>query len=889
MVHRTIYGIALSMAWMGLSAQPHCDSCLWAHYSQHIVAGKWAEAKHTGNMLLHAYHSREDSAEVWYRLGLKAYRKRDSVSNTDQKLLLAWCHHCVDQAITLFPPAHPRVADSYRRKAFCYKFDGQFRYAILYFKKAANAYQTQSTSVYKKREASCYRFTGESYNYLGEYEQSVHYLNKAIQLYQRFSMASEDYGASYIILGITFYSWAKHPAALAHFDTALYIARRYDLASVTATAHAWKGQSLHQLKRYREAEKNLRIATRLFSKKDTLKILETILQAATCLADCREVLGLPQEADSLYRAAIAYARDQQIVSRDLGKLHLAYGQFLLRQEKPRIALRHFHHSLSMVLPDAIDTTALHQLPSLDSLQRENIIFRGLAGKGEAYFYLWEKTHDPQMLERAVAVYDRMIAAEQVFRHGQSLASSKLEEARRSHLRHEHAVRAAYTLYKADGSRDPGSLWKMIETSKAVVLAERLWKESQMDSTQILLEPISLKQAQKLLENKQGLIDFFWGEDVAYILLVRQKGTPQVHRIEISPALTASITRFAGYHQRPIHDKKTYARLAHQLYTQLLAPLGELPERLIIVPDGSLYHLPFEALLTQEQPPDAPYTDWHFLLRKSSISYAPSASLLNWLQQTQAEADRNCRWLGIAPVHFEGGLADLAPSPGWLTNLHNKALGQGTLLEGSTATKASFLQALDREKRPFCLLHFYTHAHADGKQAGASWIQFHGSDSARLYLKELYGLKLPVRLAVLAACETGTGQLHKGEGLMSLARGFFHAGCQSVLAASWKVRKDPTDDILTGFYKYLAAGKPKDVALQQAKRDCFEQENWELHPHFWAGLRLVGDTAAIHKANPSWTWIMMGLPLLGLIIWLLSRFYRSHVSHEKFHKKLVPNR
>ena len=196
-----------------------------------------------------------------------------------------------------------------------------------------------------------------------------------------------------------------------------------------------------------------------------------------------------------------------------------------------------------------------------------------------------------------------------------------------------------------------------------------------------------------------------------------------------------------------------------------------------------------------------------------------------------------------------------------------------------ATKSQFLELAQGEKRAYSIIHLFTHAYADALNAPLSWIHFYSSDagdSAKLYANELYGLNLPTELSVLGACETDMGKLHIGEGLMSLARGFFCSGSKSVLATSWKVESGPTDSILTRFYGYLQEGFPRDKALQQAKFDFLHQQStWRHLPSNWAGLRLTGVTRPVfQKATPWWLWALgvASVLLIGFFAFYLYQRY-----------------
>ncbi|MGB3586283.1 MAG: CHAT domain-containing protein, partial [Tunicatimonas sp.] len=131
---------------------------------------------------------------------------------------------------------------------------------------------------------------------------------------------------------------------------------------------------------------------------------------------------------------------------------------------------------------------------------------------------------------------------------------------------------------------------------------------------------------------------------------------------------------------------------------------------------------------------------------------------------------------------------------------------------------------------------------------------------------LYTLQLRSNLAVLSACETGTGQLARGEGIMSLGRAFKYAGCPNVAMSLWKVNDRTTQRIVQSFFEQLAEGADKDVALQQAKLSFLNKAKGPLaHPYYWASLVLIGDDLPLNDSSlPHYYAIFIGLGLLILI-------------------------
>jgi CHAT domain-containing protein len=119
------------------------------------------------------------------------------------------------------------------------------------------------------------------------------------------------------------------------------------------------------------------------------------------------------------------------------------------------------------------------------------------------------------------------------------------------------------------------------------------------------------------------------------------------------------------------------------------------------------------------------------------------------------------------------------------------------------------------------------------------------DAALLTAAELYNLNINADLVVLSACETGVGELLRGEGVISLARAFAYAGAKSIVASLWSVNDQSTMQIMENFYVELKAGKPKNIALANAKRNYLTQNpGIQAHPFFWAAFIGLGDMTAL---------------------------------------------
>jgi len=115
----------------------------------------------------------------------------------------------------------------------------------------------------------------------------------------------------------------------------------------------------------------------------------------------------------------------------------------------------------------------------------------------------------------------------------------------------------------------------------------------------------------------------------------------------------------------------------------------------------------------------------------------------------------------------------------------------------------------------------------------------------LNASELINMELHADMAVLSACNTGSGKMRKGEGIMSLSRDFFYAGVPGIIMTAWAVEDRSGVKLMDYFYKYIAQGKPRHEALRQAKLEYLDNcDKLTSHPHYWAAYMNVGDMSPL---------------------------------------------
>ncbi|MGH9754942.1 MAG: CHAT domain-containing protein, partial [Blastocatellia bacterium] len=144
------------------------------------------------------------------------------------------------------------------------------------------------------------------------------------------------------------------------------------------------------------------------------------------------------------------------------------------------------------------------------------------------------------------------------------------------------------------------------------------------------------------------------------------------------------------------------------------------------------------------------------------------------------------------------------------------------------------------------IHFATHGLADSQRPELSTILLSLCDEQGrpqdgfLRAHEIYNLEMPAELVTLSACQTGLGKLTRGEGLVSLTRGFMYAGAARVVVSLWSVSDQATSELMVKFYRrMLIDGERPAAALRAAQVEMWRDKRWET-PYYWAAFTLQGE-------------------------------------------------
>ncbi len=344
------------------------------------------------------------------------------------------------------------------------------------------------------------------------------------------------------------------------------------------------------------------------------------------------------------------------------------------------------------------------------------------------------------------------------------------------------------------------------------------------------------------------MEYILAGDRGWVVAVTRDHLPRIVAIHSDEAtIDRKVARFVAL---LAGAQPAVSSLSRELYGLLVKPVAsELRGKTMIclVPDGSLWHLPFQALLDD---------DGHYLIEQHPLFYAPSASVLAWYESHRPDSAAR-PVLAIGNPDLGGGtrkpsrslrrdhtlrpLPDAEREARMVASIYG---GTSQLLTGAVATESRFKSLAPQ----FRILHLATHGTFDDLQPMYSNLVLTpgGSEDGLLEAREWIGLGIRADLVVLSGCETGRGEAVGGEGVVGMSWALLAAGCPTAVLTQTDVPESAAE-LMIDFHRRLAnrsirGGAFDPRAATEALRDAqlaMLRDKRYAEPFHWAGFMLIG--------------------------------------------------
>jgi CHAT domain-containing protein len=360
--------------------------------------------------------------------------------------------------------------------------------------------------------------------------------------------------------------------------------------------------------------------------------------------------------------------------------------------------------------------------------------------------------------------------------------------------------------------------------------------------------------ERSLPKGTALLEYALGDTVSLLWAIDRSGSA-LYELPGRAALRDGVGRLRDAIMRPGAGDAQLLAEARKLYVALIGPAENTVSRahtLVIVPDGELFALPYDLLLTTEPKPGAAWKRQPFLAKSCATVYAPSASIFLKLGEGAADRRHAVELAAFGDPDFSrlaGAEPGLEPLPNSRSEVQSIAArfpaDREVVFVGPDASEAAFKAVLP-ERTPR-VLHLATHGIADPAEPVNSRIILSPSESpredGRLYTLEIMSTPVTAELVVLSACESGMGAIGRGEGVVGLSRAFIAAGARGVVVSLWPVSDASTARLMEKMYAdMIGRRRPAFDALRRARLALLDDPTYG-HPFYWSPFIMIGTERA----------------------------------------------
>jgi CHAT domain-containing protein len=404
---------------------------------------------------------------------------------------------------------------------------------------------------------------------------------------------------------------------------------------------------------------------------------------------------------------------------------------------------------------------------------------------------------------------------------------------------------------------------------------------------------SLNDIPRIVGRNGNYINYLLSDTILYIFVANRKHK-QILSVTVDTGFYNNIRQFRNLLSMPdlsgdaLNQYNSYQTSGVELSKKLVDPVRPylISNKLFISPDNILSYIPFETIPTARSSESRPFfRSIPYMINDFEISYTYSATFMaeslsersTFRNKVIAFAPNYPKSIDIQSVilkrQTQGGLLRDLPYARQEAEYVTDITG-GSLYENSEAKSSVY----KNEAGKYNIIHLAMHTLVNDKDPMNSTLIFSPESDTleERYLKtyEVYGIPLKAKMVVLSSCNTGSGLLFSGEGILSLARGFIYSGSKSVVMSMWEIEDRSGTEVVKRFYDHLKRGYSKSGALRSAKLSFTKSaDNLRSHPYFWSALIVYGNNSPLYYNRYAViASVLLSLIIICLIIYLLKRRY-----------------
>lgn len=382
------------------------------------------------------------------------------------------------------------------------------------------------------------------------------------------------------------------------------------------------------------------------------------------------------------------------------------------------------------------------------------------------------------------------------------------------------------------------------------------------------------------------LNYIISDTLLYIVLTNRKDT-KLFKVPVDSTFFNDLTEFRNLLSLPHNDARSdfnrFIETGRSICAAIFDPVKNhlISNRLLISPDGILSYIPFEAIPLDNTAGDRRLFDGvSYLMDEYRISYTYSATLLSEIYNKNNNLSN--RLIAFAPLYNEHINVDSLlktrqtgkPATSDLPFARTEAEYVADLTGGKLYLNDMAREAVYKsEAGKYGIIHLAMHTILNDQYPMQSKMLFYQEkdslEDGNLNTYEVYGIPLNAKMVMLSSCNTGSGRLYTGEGILSLARGFIYSGSQSVVMSMWEIEDRSGAEIVKSFYRYLKRGASKSSALRKARINYLKDADMlRSHPYFWSSLVIYGNDRPLYSNGRLISLLSVLIALIGGILLFL---------------------